>query len=266
MNASDVDSSSKYNESFAPVISRKKKRRKQTLAAISVSRSPTESVDRMMAELRSDSVWKEKCWQIIREALGALSTEIKNVLCLGLGSPTESVQARFQLCFLLELRDEILPQNQASISAFDPIFSSQDTTLLTSLGVQILSDNQHGKHILSVPTLVFMPHCDRELYEGLLRANWRAPPLANLVLIGNELCRYTESISSRILGAESPCVSRLAPLLASERLPEHGAFPNAFSSTGIQHISAASLASQATGFWELPEEIRSSENEDSEAK
>ncbi|KAI5123274.1 hypothetical protein M0805_009296 [Coniferiporia weirii] len=249
-----ADEGFKYVESFTAVVPRKKKKRKgQSQLGASASRSPTASLEHTMAELRSDLGWRDKCTQIIRDALDALPAEIDTVLCLGLGSPTESVQARFQLCFLLELRDTILPVH-TRICAFDPVFSSQDIILLTSLGVQILPDDKNGRHVLEGPTLVFMPHCDRGLYEGLLRANWRAPALVNLLLIGNELSRYSENTPSRVLGTESPCISRLVYLVSSEQLPVHSAFPNAFSSTAVQHISAASIVCQTDVFWELAED------------
>ena len=40
----------------------------------------------------------------ILRTLPDLDREEVDVLCLGLGSPTESFQARFQLCLLLEMK------------------------------------------------------------------------------------------------------------------------------------------------------------------
>ena len=37
-----------------------------------------------------------------------------------------------------------------------------------------------------------MPHCDMELYEALLKANWSKEGLGNLVLIGNNLADYLD--------------------------------------------------------------------------
>lgn len=49
-----------------------------------------------------------------------------------------------------------------------------------------------GKYVLDAPTIAFMPHCDLELYENLLRANWSKQRLSSLLLIGNNLGRYAE--------------------------------------------------------------------------
>jgi hypothetical protein len=41
------------------------------------------------------------------------------------------------------------------------------------------------------PTLVFMPHCELDLYERLWRANWTADTLPRILLIGNDLREYS---------------------------------------------------------------------------
>jgi len=138
------------------------------------------------------------------------------------------------------------------ISAFDPVFSPADLSLLASLGVKTMSENQHGRCALEGPTLVFMPHCDLELYENLFRANWNKGQLAQMLLIGNDLRRYTESTPARILDLKSPCVNRLAPIGTCEPLPEHNAFPNALSSTSVFYVQSGVSMSQSDAFWELP--------------
>ena len=52
---------------------------------------------------------------------------------------------------------------------------------------------QQGKHELAGTTLAYMPHCDRELQENFLQANWRISALTEqLLLIGNDLRGYTD--------------------------------------------------------------------------
>ena len=57
-----------------------------------------------------------------------------------------------------------------------------------------------------------MPHCPKELYEAVLRANWDRQRLQALVLCGNELDMYYphETI---------PCISRIASHVQSYTLP-----------------------------------------------
>jgi len=110
-----------------------------------------------------------------------------------------------------------------------------------------------------------MPHCDLELYENILRANWTKERLRRLLLIGNHLGRYTESTPLRILEMSYPCVFRLASVATVEHLPEHSVHPNSFSTTAVQFIKSESLESREDNFWLLPDEIRE-QHEDGEAK
>ncbi|OCB84112.1 hypothetical protein A7U60_g8785 [Sanghuangporus baumii] len=198
------DSATSKPNAFTLVARKKKKNRNGKGATMKVF-TPEQKLEKSRAELHSDSNWLDAVSRTVHGATANLpAAAIQSILCLGLGSPSESAQARFQLSFLLELRDKILPE---------------------------------GKHELEGATLAFMPHCDRVLYENFLRANWRPEAIADLLLIGNDL----RGIPSRVLGKESPCISRLAPLLASTPLPEHRAFPDAFSSTAVQHFDTASL-------------------------
>ena len=145
--ADSIDSADDID--FIPVVRKQRSRKSRKNGhglVMKKERSPAEKLERSMAELRSDVNWLDKCaralfltlfylfdfnadiyvliltlqnvsaifshqigLEIVRDAAGALPGEIQTILCLGLGSPTESTQARFQLCFLLELRDTILP-------------------------------------------------------------------------------------------------------------------------------------------------------------
>jgi len=51
---------------------------------------------------------------------------------------------------------------------------------------------QKAKYPLLNPTLLFMPHCDRNLYENVLRANWTQERLQNMLLIANCFSEYVD--------------------------------------------------------------------------
>jgi hypothetical protein len=40
--------------------------------------------------------------------------------------------------------------------------------------------------------MLFMPHCDLDLYENILRENWSQDKLQNLFFICNNLAEYVE--------------------------------------------------------------------------
>jgi hypothetical protein len=37
-----------------------------------------------------------------------------------------------------------------------------------------------------------MPHCDKELYDSILEANWTPDQLSNFILVGNRLAEYID--------------------------------------------------------------------------
>ncbi|KAG9127654.1 hypothetical protein FRC07_011240 [Ceratobasidium sp. 392] len=129
-------------------------------------------------------------------------------LCLGLGRPTSSIEARAQLSVLLDLCDE-LQITPTDTELFDPAFEDADVAGLSDLGLRVMSENKKGAYVIDTPTLVFMPHCGVELYERFLRANWSGSTLARVLLVANDLGSYAESTPARRLEARSPCVAKL---------------------------------------------------------
>ncbi|KAK4706500.1 hypothetical protein R3W88_033942 [Solanum pinnatisectum] len=70
------------------------------------------------------------------------------------------------------------------VEVFDLVFSLAESRLLTAL------DSLR-------PTMFFTPHCDAELYENLLEANWRHDLLSNMTLFGNSFEAYEQHMSEK---------------------------------------------------------------------
>jgi hypothetical protein len=62
------------------------------------------------------------------------------------------------------------------------------SSFLSSFGNPI----QHGMHLVEVPTILFMPHCDMHLYENILKSNWTREAISNVLLIANHLHDYVD--------------------------------------------------------------------------
>ena len=58
--------------------------------------------------------------------------------------------------------------------------------------LMILHPQQQAKYPLLKPTILFMPHCDRNLYENILRENWSKDRLQNMLLIANRFSEYAD--------------------------------------------------------------------------
>ncbi|KIY54001.1 hypothetical protein FISHEDRAFT_32324 [Fistulina hepatica ATCC 64428] len=163
------------------------------------------------------------------------------VVCLGLGSPTVSSSARVQLAFLTSLcaRFKINPSN---VFLYDPIFSDQDCSLFLDLAYTVLSSGVillQLSGVLSVdePTILFMPHCDLELYEAVLRANWSVTRLRHLKFISNNFYDYSDNIPAQSLQKRAPCLAKVGHNMMHKLLPECESWPHAFNNTALQHIT-----------------------------
>jgi len=145
------------------------------------------------------------------------------------------------------------------VSVYDPVFTVEDVEVLRNLQLNCLTDQVHGKYPLLKPTILFMPHCDRNLYENILRENWTKDRLQNMLLIANRFSEYADSIPSHKLMAESPCLSRIAPYLDSKDLPTLTSLPTVFNNTSIQLVRKETWTGldQDASFWHLPELAKS---------
>ncbi|KAM5539074.1 hypothetical protein V8D89_007297 [Ganoderma adspersum] len=240
-----------YEDHFTPARTRKKRKNRPPAE----SPSPSVLLDRALEELtRSD--WLRDTKQVLRqtleEAFAFNARATPNVLCLGLGSPSSSRDARAQLAFLLTVCDD-LRITRTNVSVFDPVFTDQDNQLFTQLGLTVLPENRMAHHRLESPTIAFMPHCDLHLYDNLFRENWSREQLPRVLLIANRLSEYAANIPSRKLAVEYPCVARLAPCLAAHPLQPCAAFPTAFNNTAVQFVREGALADAELGgdWWTL---------------
>ncbi|PWN27747.1 hypothetical protein BDZ90DRAFT_260228 [Jaminaea rosea] len=136
-----------------------------------------------------------------------------------------------------------------TLLAFDPLSTERDAEVLNALGVAASSRDEVAPTALfpsidagqdqSWPrTLLYMPHCPRQLYEAYLRAalipahSSSLTPSAGLAqahqydtaLLCNRLTRYAElSPDEARLAREAPALWRLAPHMSAIWLPEVGA-------------------------------------------
>ncbi|XP_034705599.1 protein SENSITIVITY TO RED LIGHT REDUCED 1-like [Vitis riparia] len=81
------------------------------------------------------------------------------------------------------------------IEVFDPILSATESRVLEALDCSVLSVNEQGRRQASKPILFFVPHCEAELYNNLVQANWRTERLNNIVLFGNSFGTYEQHVS-----------------------------------------------------------------------
>lgn len=99
-----------------------------------------------------------KSAELLRDSLNQISFTALSILCLGLGSPTSSRDARAQLAFLVQLCDTLnivctplhiraqyqtvsCVQKRQDVFIYDPVFTGEDVILLCDLQFQTLIEN-----------------------------------------------------------------------------------------------------------------------------
>merc|ERR1711962_1090331 len=117
-------------------------------------------------------------------------SSISKLSCFGLGQ-LSTVISKYQTAFLLLIKESLRIEDFRS-TVFDPIFSDEEKQVLEKLGFFVEEKNKKCKIRLENKTLVFLPHCPKELTNNLLYANLKSTiqngaSLHNLVLISNSL-------------------------------------------------------------------------------
>jgi len=119
-----------------------------------------------------------------------------DLVCYGLGCIESSRVSRAQLALALLLHDML--QISGEMLLYEPLLSACGKAAAQRLGIHIIDQNEEGARRVCKRTVFFMPHCARQLYCNLLRANW-GPSLPLLVVIGNSFSAY-DMRSVSILG------------------------------------------------------------------
>lgn len=233
-------------EPFARISARKKRKGKVQREMS----SPLDLLRRAKEDLYADGTWLSDCEERLRFAMGDMCIKPRTVLCLGLGSPATSRDARAQLAFLTRLCS-FAEIDSTNVSLYDPVFTGADQELFRLLGMQCVNDKETVQHSQHYPTIFFMPHCDLKLYEIVLRANWSRQHLCSMVFLANSFGDYFDHNPMSKLEREAPCLTRIRPIVESRPLPTSVAFPTAFNNLSVQYVKEASLSDDDL-FWELP--------------
>uniref|UniRef100_A0AAR2JEM2 SRR1-like domain-containing protein n=1 Tax=Pygocentrus nattereri TaxID=42514 RepID=A0AAR2JEM2_PYGNA len=150
-------------------------------------------------------------------------------VCYGLGNFSSCVSARYQLAMLLLLFDALqvnsstlvqrgfamylsisandftahflnlfqIPVGQCSM--YDPVFTVSEREILRELGFTVLTENEEGKRAVCRPTLFYLMHCGKALYNNLLWRNWSPHILPKVIVIGNSFLGIQERMLQREL-------------------------------------------------------------------
>ncbi|KAM6930785.1 SRR1-like protein [Xenentodon cancila] len=219
-----------------------------------------------MSELRCEEFWQEWKEQLLVAASRSLSSLSENsedhvekdgddtvhqqlqCVCYGLGSFSSCVSSRYQLAMLLLLLDAgQIPLQDCSV--YDPIFSSAERDILRELGLTVLTENEEGKRLATKPTLFYLMHCGKALYNNLLWKNWSAQCLSPIVIIGNSFTSMRERSIEREFKQQYSYISKAVDLCEERMLPCPSRLIDVFSDTAVITFPANSLNKFPQSSW-----------------
>ncbi|GAA5916172.1 hypothetical protein JCM6882_005406 [Rhodosporidiobolus microsporus] len=193
------------------------------------------------------------------------------VVCLGLGSLADSTKAQDQYILLREVLEELegVMDGEIKTEFYDPVFVAEDASFLTSQGHAVLSAEHPLR--LTHPTLLYIPHGPRTLFDALLRANWTsADQLRRVVVLGNRLDLYDDPTYSGStsqsgtgkrganggvdeLGESAEWVVKAAKLFHIVPLPGTKEHLQAFNDLALEWVVPERVADQDERFWRKEE-------------
>ncbi|KAM5191886.1 SRR1-like protein isoform 1-T5 [Mantella aurantiaca] len=184
-------------------------------------------------------------------------------VCYGLGNFASCIISRHQLAFLLLfLKQFKIPHQQCYV--FDPVFSSLEISVLQELDLKVIFKNEEGKHAVQKPTVFYMLHCGKALYNNLLWRNWSAETLSQMIIIGNSFRGIEERLLSRILQRDYAYIFKSLQAVEEAAFPECPKYSDIFNDTSIHSFPLAKLQTLPRDVWRLQEEPQYQECDDLE--
>lgn len=181
-----------------------------------------------------------------------------DIVCYGLGQFSSCTIARYQLGFLLTLK-QVLQSTQVHI--YDPVFSADEVLFLKELGLNVLDINEEAKRTLKTKSICFLPHCDFPLYNNLLWANWNIECLSKLVIIGNSFQTYELSNARRYLKEKAKYIYLANKFITEIQMANTFRFNDIFNDLSIHYFKTSSLSLVDSFVWTETEEPEYSDAE-----
>ncbi|XP_074062285.1 SRR1-like protein [Macrotis lagotis] len=182
-------------------------------------------------------------------------------VCYGIGKFASCVIARNQLAFLLLFLEKLqIPRNHCYI--FDPLFSELEISVLNTLGLTVLNENEEGKRSIGAePTIFYMVHCGTALYNNLLWSNWSVDSLSKVMIIGNSFKGIEGKLLSRILQKNYPYLAKILKGTEEIEFPQTLQYMDIFNDTAIHWFPLQKLKELPSEIWTFQEEPDYSEGE-----
>lgn len=174
-------------------------------------------------------------------------------VCYGLGTFSSCVSARYQLAMLLMLLDA-RKISLKDCSLYDPAFSAAERDVLRRLGLTVLTENEEGKRLVTKPTLFYLVHCGKALYNNLLWRNWSPRCLSLVTIIGNCFSGIRERTVERELMRDYSYICKAVDMCEERLLPCPSRLIDVFSDTALITFASDRLNKLPQSTWTDPDE------------
>lgn len=179
--------------------------------------------------LIDESAFTDGVKSVVQEALGLCGGKsVREIICYGLGNFTDCNTSRYQLAFLLFLREFL----KASVLIHDPVFYECEVNILKELEFSLIEENEEGKHQISEEglTFLYLPHCPKQLVNNFLWKNW-GPSLSNCLIFGNS---FSATVDRLILSENNlKFLMEIQPYVQELRIDNNFKFLDVFNDTSL---------------------------------
>lgn len=175
-----------------------------------------------------------------QQSIEILSNETKfpitKIVCFGIGQIRQCNTSRYQLAYILALRSHL---KLKSIQFHEPILNHHDGDLLNELHCELDPENVEGKVELdsSQTTLVFLPHCPKQLINNLLWKNWSAKALRRTILIGNSFRSIIQQTPISCVAQDAGFINQIERYTAEFSLRNSFEYKNIFNDISIHFFN-----------------------------
>ncbi|XP_016441655.1 protein SENSITIVITY TO RED LIGHT REDUCED 1-like [Nicotiana tabacum] len=192
----------KQKRNFHKVIIHEPKKQEEVWTPADIETNPEresklmQKMQNCIKKLESSSFWltfsdQLQTPEILDQFLKAVCSEGKMPMVIyGIGSIESYEPPRLQLSLAILMKRMF--NWIGEVEVFDPVISLAESKVLAALGCSVLTVNEQGRRQTLKPMMFFMPHCEAELYDNLLEANWRPDLLDNIILFGNSFEAYEQ--------------------------------------------------------------------------
>lgn len=128
--------------------------------------------------------------------------------------------------------------------------------MLRELDLTVLTENEEGKRLLKRPTIFYLMHCGKGLYNNLLWRNWKRETLPLLTIIGNSFSGIQDRMLAREFQRDYAYITQAVAVCEERQLPCPPRLLDVFNDTAVITFPPSGLSKLPQSTWADPAEPR----------